>query len=203
VVNAVDSAVDIGTTDTEGRWMSYGELAEARQIDRTSALKLALRRKWRKQADNRGTIRVYVPLDWATLADKRAASGTDMSTAIGATEAAIAALRERAQASDQRADQAEARAEAADRRADHAEARADRAEQTTAGERARADTLRDRLDALRSDLTAAKTLQVETEAAMQGRIQAAQDALAMLRQAEADRKARGLLARLGAAVRGR
>ena len=64
----------------------------------------------------------------------------------------------------------------------------DRAEQGREGERQRADDLRDRLEA-------ARTLQVETEAAMQGRIQAAQDALAALRQAEADRKARGLLAR--------
>jgi len=42
----------------------------------------------------------------------------------------------------------------------------------------------------------------ETEAAMAARIEAAQTALAALRRAEAERKARGLLARLRAAVRG-
>jgi len=47
--------------DVDGVWMSYGELAKARQISRASAMKLALRRKWQRRTDNRGTTQVYVP----------------------------------------------------------------------------------------------------------------------------------------------
>ena len=57
-----DNAVD-------GHWMSYAELGLARGITKESALKLGPRRKWREQADNHGTIRVYVPSDWIAKAD--------------------------------------------------------------------------------------------------------------------------------------
>ena len=58
--------MDMGADSTaddaaDGQWMSYGELAAIRGIDRTSALKLALRHHWRKQRDNRGVVRVLVP----------------------------------------------------------------------------------------------------------------------------------------------
>ena len=46
----------------EGRWMTYAELADARGIDRQSARKLANRTHWRRQKDNHGVVRVYVPL---------------------------------------------------------------------------------------------------------------------------------------------
>jgi hypothetical protein len=64
------------------------------------------------------------------------------------------------------------------------EARADRAEAALSGERTRADVLRDRVDALTAEL------------------RQAYEAASELRQAEAERQARGLLARLRAALRG-
>src|SRR6476646_591012 len=45
---------------SDGTWMTYGQLAEARGISRTSAQRLARRRKWRRQTDNRGITRVWV-----------------------------------------------------------------------------------------------------------------------------------------------
>ena len=57
-----------GDTDNamEGRWLSYQELAELRQIDKQSALKLALRRKWSRRKDNHGIMHVMVPHEWLT-----------------------------------------------------------------------------------------------------------------------------------------
>ena len=56
----VDSAADDAA---DGRWMTYAELGATRGITKEFALKLALRRKWRKQDDNHGHVRVYVPLN--------------------------------------------------------------------------------------------------------------------------------------------
>jgi hypothetical protein len=72
-----------------------------------------------------------------------------------------------------------------------AAARADRAEAAIAGERSRADALRDRIEALQAGLDAAHA---------DARV--AQNAADALRQAEAERRARGLVARLRAAWRG-
>ena len=47
-----------------GRWISYTELAEIRGTDKTSALKLALRKKWPRRKDNHGTMHVCVPPEW-------------------------------------------------------------------------------------------------------------------------------------------
>jgi chromosome segregation ATPase len=47
--------------DPEIRWVSYAELAEARGIDRLSAVRIARNRRWQKQKGNDGTIRVAVP----------------------------------------------------------------------------------------------------------------------------------------------
>jgi hypothetical protein len=45
----------------ETRWVSYAELAEARGIDKLSAMRMARRRGWPKQTGNDGTVRVSVP----------------------------------------------------------------------------------------------------------------------------------------------
>jgi hypothetical protein len=45
----------------ETRWLSYAELAEARGIDRLSAVRITRNRRWQKQKGNDGTIRVAVP----------------------------------------------------------------------------------------------------------------------------------------------
>jgi hypothetical protein len=131
-----DDAVD-------GQWMTYVELGKTRGISKESALKLALRRKWRKQSDNRGHVRVYVPIEWVEQRDMGADKGAeprvdvsmDMSVVVKPLEAAIMTLREqlaavradldREQTRANKAEQArEAEREAAERRVDQAEARA-------------------------------------------------------------------------------
>jgi hypothetical protein len=42
----------IADDDADSRWMSYLELAEARRITTSSAIKLVMRRGWRRQQDN-------------------------------------------------------------------------------------------------------------------------------------------------------
>src|SRR5262249_11938241 len=115
----------------EGRWLTYGELAALRRIDRHSAVKLVTRHQWRRQKDNHGVLRILVPLRWATGTDKGTDNttdrgtdtgtdrgtdkGTDTGTDTAAFEAAldtireahageVAALRERAEAAEQHAD---------------------------------------------------------------------------------------------------
>ena len=94
-----------------------------------------------------------------------------------AFEAAIASLTAAREWAEKRADDALARA-------DRAEARADQAEARAANEWSRADCLRDLLEQAAVD------------------VQMAREEADQLRQVAADRKARGLLARLRAAWRG-
>jgi len=125
--------MDIGP---DGRWLSYAELAEIRRIDKTSALKLAIRHRWPRRKDNHGRMQVCVPLEWAeppgrlreTSMDGGVDRGVDLSTALGAYEDAKAAFAEALKATEGRAEEAEAKAEAADRRAETAETRAEQAE---------------------------------------------------------------------------
>jgi hypothetical protein len=83
-----------------GRWMSYAELALTRGISRSSAERLVRRRRWRKQTDNRGNARAYVPADAISpLADdrqdsRRDARANDRADVTRAFEAGLAALRE-------------------------------------------------------------------------------------------------------------
>jgi hypothetical protein len=53
--------MDAGTDSADGTWLTYAELAALRGIDRQSAARLTFRRHWRRQKDNRGTVRVFVP----------------------------------------------------------------------------------------------------------------------------------------------
>jgi hypothetical protein len=227
---------DQGTDPGEdGRWLTYRELAESRQIDRHSAVKLALKHGWRRQRDNHNVLRILVPVEWlaprgrgmpkATDAampqgmPEGMAQGTDFTHAINAFDAALTALREQLERSEQGREAERARAErldllietergrvlaveaktvAADQRADHAQAavrdlrahaaalQAELAEAKAAVEGA--DELRAQVEALNRQLAAA---------------QAATQAVEAVKAAETERQARGLLARLRAAVRGR
>ena len=89
-----DEAVD----EAGARWLTHAELAALRGISTASAIKLALRHRWRKQKDNRGTLRCLVPPEWATGKDKRADEGSDTgadtSAAINALQAAMDTLLE-------------------------------------------------------------------------------------------------------------
>jgi hypothetical protein len=121
---------DAGNDDREDvgddfRWLSYGELGQARGIGTVSAIQLAFRRKWRRQDGNDGTVRVAVPVDEAKpqgeVADSDADSvGRDIGEVVGLLETAATMLRERGEAADgmlaalhANAEEALARAEAA------------------------------------------------------------------------------------------
>jgi hypothetical protein len=51
-------------SDTEGgRWLTYSELAATRAIKRATAIRLARKHRWRRQAGNDGQARVvFVPV---------------------------------------------------------------------------------------------------------------------------------------------
>jgi hypothetical protein len=164
-----------GDGDSEGQWVTYAELAAARGIDRQSAAKLSFRRRWQRQKDNQGMIRICVPPEWLRPERDASADGSgngsgDMSTALAAYEDAKAAFAEGLKQAEARADQ--------DRQ------RADRVEKALDGERSRAEALRDKLEQARAEARHA------TEVAKS------------LRQAEAARRGLGRLARLRAAWRG-
>ena len=85
------------------RWLSYGELAEARRISKASATRLAFRRRWARRIGNDGTARVAVPVE--ELAEKPAPDEDGIpddihddidgqSHAVMALQTAIEALRE-------------------------------------------------------------------------------------------------------------
>jgi hypothetical protein len=79
----MDSGTDTGTDKgVDGRWLTYSELAAIRCIDRHSAVKLVTRHRWRRQKDNRGILRIFVPLEWAGT-DKGTDSATDRDTDKG------------------------------------------------------------------------------------------------------------------------
>ena len=194
--------MDLGVDDVgDGRWMTHMELAQAREISTASAIKLALRHGWRKQKDNRGTLRCYVPAEFvAPKKDTRAvmAGGAEASAAIAALQSAVTML------GDQLT---------------HERTRAD-------GLRERVDDLTGRLANAKAELAAAREpadrhhasaqeavreigRAAETEADLRRELGAAQMALseaqadaAELRQAEEVRKGRGLVARLRSAWTG-
>ena len=93
----MDMRADEAVDEAGARWLTHAELAALRGISTASAIKLALRHRWRKQKDNRGTLRCLVPPEWATGKDKRddgADAGADTSAAINALQAAMDTLLE-------------------------------------------------------------------------------------------------------------
>jgi hypothetical protein len=133
---------DTGT----GRWMTYDELAEARGMKRSGAVRLVQRKKWRRQAGNDGLARILVPatelpaVPHTSTGTRRPERGGDagagtIAAAITALEAAVTTL------TDQLS-KAEARAEALAR----------------AGENHAAEvgSLRGRLDQAQAEARAAK-----------------------------------------------
>ena len=134
-------AVANGSADeaADSRWMTYTELAAARRITLSSAIKLVVRRGWRRQKDNHGTMRALVPPDWWEPArGKNGDADAYVREAIGALETSVTVLRERAEAAEQMA-----RLE---------RDRADRAVQAHDGELMRSNSLRERIDNLRAEL---------------------------------------------------
>jgi hypothetical protein len=175
-----------------GRWMTYDEIAEARGTTRRAAVMLVRRHKWRRQKDNEGHIRALVPATWAEPTETKSSdNGSGYSDrafeVLAATLVALqeAHARELSVLREQYAT-AQQRAEAAERRADEANARGDRAE-AGRGEAAQ------QLALIRAALD-----QAQAEA------RKARDAAAELtRENNEARQARGLVARLRDAWRGR
>ncbi len=217
----MDMRADDGADVEPGsRWLTHRQLAEIRGISTASAIKLALRHGWRKQKDNRGTVRCLVPPEWASpkdtqamaSADERADTGADKSSEIsflrGAYEAALEAKKAQIDALEGQIEALKGEIvsktaliesfEAEREGLLAAQARADRAEASIAGERNRADALRDRLDAAQDELRQARDAADQTRQHTRD----AEDAIEALRRADAERKSRRRWARLRAAWRG-
>jgi hypothetical protein len=171
--------------DDGARWLSYKELAEARDISRPSAVRLAKRKRWSRRRGNDGTTRVAVPVgeDQPKRDDTGDNTGDatgedtggdtrDIARIINAFEAGLAAFYEQVEAERQRANWAELARDAArtelsaekeararvESIADAAGVRADRAEQAR-------DRLQSELVGAQEALAGAKTRLREADAA--------------------------------------
>jgi hypothetical protein len=209
-------------------WLTYREIG-ARLGLNVEAVRTRVRRAgWRTQAGNDGRARVLVP-DRVFVepvvdpvgedADRVNRTGdlTGLVTLLTASEARISRLEKQLEAERDRVNEARSEANRLRGEVTDLTARADRAEQTsTVADAARqeaeqaADALRERADDLQAGQELMMDMHARALAAVQGdldmaRAQAttAHDAARTLRQAEDARKARGLLARLRAAVRGK
>lgn len=140
------------------RWLSYGELADARGISRESAIRIARRRGWPRRTGNDGTVRVAVPRsvleakrrDRPDLAaDNPGDNPPDISSTIKALEGQIDALKGQMAAVE--AHNATLRDQAADLKAerDRALHRADTAE-------VERDRMRERIEELERQLGEAR-----------------------------------------------
>ena len=225
--------MDTGTdrtqdSDADGQWLTYGELASIRRIDRHSAVKLVTRHRWRRQKDNRDVLRIFVPTEWAMSKDRGTDQATDMGTdtgtdagtdagtdivrAIDALQTALAAANERADRLDLLIETERGKLLAAEIRATAAEgalvqvrAHTDAAEADRRAAIERADVAEsrqrwaeDRVEGLRDLLTEAERRAAGAEDARKT-VMAHADAL---ERAEFERQARGRWARLRAAWRG-
>ena len=171
------------STEEDGRWLTYDQLAEFRGIDRLSAIKLVRRHQWRKQKDNHGNLLVLVPADQQGGSSKSRHKYPDTSEyeppenftrTLLAFQNAIASLREQLERERQRADRAEAQAGQAEEQiaslraelaAAEAKAHAENLEalERLGHEKGRADAAEDERAALQAQLaTSAFTEVVET-----------------------------------------
>ena len=182
-----------GTTGEAGRWLSYAELAEARGITRKAAARLTLRHRWRRQPGNDGAVRVWVPD--GDMAHRQAPRHAPTAMTAPDNEAALTAANSRADAALAVADRALAQLA-------EAQARADRLDLLIETERGRIIAIEAKAAA---DLASASGRIEDLTGKLadaQAELAASQEAADGLRQAETERRARGLLARLKAAWRG-
>jgi hypothetical protein len=91
--------ITLADDEADSRWMTVAELAESRQISKASAARLVRRRRWRRMRDNRGAIRVYVPVGQELpqdgpaddRADIRSDDTPDVQAIVSAKDEVIAA----------------------------------------------------------------------------------------------------------------
>jgi len=186
---------------SDGRWLTYAELAKLRGIDRASAFKLALRHKWSRQKNNKGQVTVLVPPDFTSPEDESQDNGYDASYRVS-FDAALAAVRDAhaGEVAALRSQMAAARAEA-----DTSRDRADRTLVQLAeahSERAAALARAERAEVLVANLEADIATKEEVAAQARSDAEEARQATEALRQVEIDRKGKGRWARLRAAWRG-
>jgi hypothetical protein len=94
-----EQSADRSMDQDDGRWLTYPELAAVRGIDKPSAIRLATRKKWRRQRDNRRVVRVLVPSEWLApryqsmdLPMEQQGGDMDLSSDLTTFAAALAAV---------------------------------------------------------------------------------------------------------------
>ena len=197
-------------------WLTYAQAGERFGLTSDAMRMRARRLGWRSQPGNDGRTLILVPED--TTIEPRARSAEGFPQRAAEQSEVIERFLDRIEAADARAARAEHRAEQAEQRVERAEQRTDQAEQRADAERARADQLRERLEIAHGVLTTAEKRADQLRESLdtretllrmaERRAREAEDAAAVLRevaaaqrQAEAERKARGLVSRLRAAWR--
>lgn len=179
----------------DSRWLTYAELAEIRRVDKPSAVKLAIRRRWPRRKNNHGTMQVCVPAEW--LVPFGAGAPRDMPDAIGSDapdatppavpdhtfQAAVASLTAAREEAEKRAHRAEQRADQERFRADELKERLDRVTAEAAEQRLVADHARTEVQQAQD---AAKRAETETEAlrASVDELRGGQELLAEMQAAE-------------------
>jgi hypothetical protein len=135
------SPEDSGDQSGEGRWLTYDEIGQIRGIGRESAVKLAQRKRWRREPGNDGTARVFVPGNWQGKArqprkvptgDHSPGHSPELLRITSAFAAAVASLTDRATAAESGRDSARARGDALQAQLD--QARRDAAEAARAAD---------------------------------------------------------------------
>jgi hypothetical protein len=204
---------------TDGRWLTYDELAALRGIRRIGAVRLVQRYKWRRQAGNDGKARILVPRDALTAPARAVVTGISawqhdtgndarrlLPAALAALEGALMQARETAAEADGRAQaalvladrlgaqlaDAGTRADEANKRADAAEARSEANVQRADRAEARAEQAEGECDRIAGELSAA----VEQRTAAQAEAR-------LLREAENARQQLGRWRRAWRGWRGR
>jgi hypothetical protein len=181
-----DQSADRSVDQDDGRWLTYPELAAVRGIDKPSAIRLATRKKWRRQRDNRRVVRVLVPPEWLSprYQSMERSSDDDMDQSSDRTDFAAALAAVEAAHADEVA--------ALHGQIAGLKTMADRTLAELADANTRADQERERVTDLQRELDVVRATAEE-----------AQDDAEELRRARYEaRKARGLLARLRVAQRG-
>jgi hypothetical protein len=195
-------------------WLTYTDAAERFGVSAEAVRQLAIRHRWprrRSNADPHGRVEVEVPSDFEARPRTGVGPPFERPSDTRSTSE-VDAWRDRAERAEmaadldrERADQAEKRADTADadRRAamvliDGFAARADRAEAGRDAERSRADVLADEVHVMQAKLATAEAAVDQAQAAARD----ARDSAETLRRADAERRGRGLVARIRLALRG-
>jgi hypothetical protein len=185
------------------RWLSYGELGQARGISTASAIRLAFRRKWPRQDGNDGTVRVAVPVDEANPQREIADSdgdgiGREIGQVVGLLETATAMLRERGEEADVMLAALHAASEEALARAEAETVTEREARRQAEGARAAAEV---QLSQVREDFERERREAEAWRMTEKAAREKAEAEAARLRQENQARRDLGLLARLLAALR--